>query len=352
VYFYIDFKKNIKVKQMVFVTGGTGLVGTRLIIDLLDRGEEVIALIRPGTTSHKFEEMGCFYTPHIQQMGNSVQWVECDLLDLERLYAIIPPKAKVYHCAAMVSFNPADSKKLFESNVEGTANLVNVCLAKEVEKFCHVSSIGALGGKLIGQSIDEKTPWSGDGKSAYSLSKYYAEMEVWRGMAEGLSAVIVNPAVILGPGIWDHGSPRFFKRAHNGQSFYTLGSTSYVDVRDVSRAMILLMESPIEGERFVLASETLTYKDLFSQMAEALNAKAPSQHANKLVTSLTWRLLRLGAFFTGKAPVFTRHTHRNSHLKDDYSGLKIRKTLTFEYTPISETIKFVAEKFNHQNSSK
>ncbi len=330
---------------MVFVTGGTGLVGARLIFDLVERGEEVIALIRPGTSTTKFEQMVGFYTNQIQQISKKIQWVEGDLLDMESLLRVLPQKAKVYHCAATVSFNPSDAKMLFETNVDGTANLVNGCLAKEAVKICHVSSIGALGGKIIGQSIDENTPWSASGKSAYSVSKYYSELEIWRGMAEGLPAVIVNPAVILGPGLWNQGSPQFFKRAHNGQCFYTLGSTSYVDVRDVSRAMILLMESPIESERFVLASQTLTYKELFVQMAEALNSKAPKYYASKQITSATWQLLWLWGKISGNTPTFTRSTHRNAHIKDSYSGKKVKEFLDFEYKPLSETIEFVAEKF-------
>jgi nucleoside-diphosphate-sugar epimerase len=330
---------------MVFVTGGTGLVGARLIVDLIERGEEVMALIRPGTTTPKFEQMGGFYTHQIQQISKKVQWVEGDLLDMEGLLSIMPQKAKVYHCAALVSFNPSDEKTLIETNMVGTANLVNTCLEKNVVKLCHVSSIGALGGKIIGQPIDENTPWSASGKSAYSISKYYSELEIWRGMAEGLPAVIVNPAVILGPGLWNHGSAQFFKRAYKGQLFYTLGSTSYVDVRDVTRAMILLMESPIESERFVLASQTLNYKELFVQMAEALNSKSPKYYASKQVTWATWQILWLWEKISGKASSFTKNNHRSAHVKDNYSGKKIMEFFDFEYKPVAETIQFVAEKF-------
>jgi dihydroflavonol-4-reductase len=330
---------------MVFVTGGTGLVGANLIISLVEKGEEVMALIRPETSITKFEQIGGFYATNITHISNKVKWVEGDLLDMEGLLNILPTEAKVYHCAAMVSFNPKDANKLIETNVEGTANLVNACLIKQAKKLCHVSSIGALGGKLDGQIVDEETPWSGIGKSAYSLSKYNSELEVWRGIAEGLPAVIVNPAVILGAGIWDQGSPHFFQMASKGQRFYTLGSTSYVDVRDVSRAMILLMESEIVAERFILASQTLTYKELFVSLAKALNAKAPSFYANKYITGLVWRVLWLKSLITGKAAKFTKNTHSNSHLKDGFSGEEIENKLGYHYTPILDSIRFVAEKY-------
>jgi nucleoside-diphosphate-sugar epimerase len=338
-----------KSEYMVFVTGGTGLVGARLIYDLDKKGEQIIALKRQETPVAKFVQMVAYYTNTPNELANRVTWVHGDILDYESLLMQIPPGAKVYHCAAYVSFNKADQAKILESNIEGTANLINACLQKGIQKFCHVSSIAAIGGTVNGKIIDETTPWSASGKSNYSLSKYYAEMEVWRGIAEGLHAVIVNPAVILGPGIWSQGSPSFFPLIANGLKFYTKGSTSYVDVRDVTRAMIFLMEGQQEAEKFLLGSETLSYQNFFTQIANSLQVKAPTIYANRYVTGIVWRVLALFSFFSGRMPKITRQTHRISHILDAYSGKKFSENSGFVYTPIQDTIAFIAKHFNARN---
>jgi len=334
---------------MVFVTGGTGLVGARLIFDLINKGEMVTALIRPNTPISKFTELIKFYNTNNNDIAAQVNWVEGDLLDLEKLIQVIPEGSIVYHCAAMVSFDPKHSHDIFNTNVEGTANLVNVCLLKNVAKLCYVSSIGALGGKIIGQKINEETPWSPSEKSVYSLSKHDAELEVWRGIAEGLNAVIVNPAVILGAGDWNHGSPQFFKMISKGQKYYTLGTTSYVDVRDVTRAMILLMDSEIQNERFLLASQTLSFKELFSSIAESLHVKPPHKQATKFITGLAYRLDKVRTFLVKNEPKITKQTHKIAHANDDYSGTKISEQLNFSYTPIASTIQFIGECFLESN---
>lgn len=335
---------------MVFVTGGTGLLGATLIIDLLKKGETVIALKRTGTPVSKFEAFGNFY-PFPPELTNNLSWVDGSVTDYDFLTSAIPENCCVYHCAAEVSFNPADKDRLYVSNVEGTANVVNACIDKNVKKLCHVSSIGALGGKINGKSINEETPWSAIGKSDYSTTKYFSEMEVWRGIAEGLSAVIVNPAVILGPGNWDRGSPSLFKLAAKGQPFYTLGSTGYVDVRDVSKAMILLMDSDIDSERFILCSGSLSYKSFFTKIAESLHVNPPKIYANYLLTSVAWRLYWIVSKFSGKKPQMTRQTHRVSHIKDSFNGSKITERLPFSYIPLDETINFIASKYQKNKLS-
>ena len=336
---------------MVFVTGGTGLVGSRLIIDLINKGEKVVALKRGNTSVAKFSSIVKLYKTDNKTIEENLNWVEGDLLDLENLHQLIPEGSKVYHCAAKVSFNPKLSQHIIETNVEGTANLVNVCLQKKVSKFCHVSSIGALGGKIIGQKINEDTPWSPTGKSAYSLSKHFSELEVWRGMAEGLNAVIVNPAVILGPGDWNHGSPQLFTLVSKGLKYYTLGTTSYVDVRDVTKVMILLMDSDIQNERFLLASQTLSYKVLFAQIADAINGKAPYIQASKFMTQLAYSLEKVRSGLLRIEPKITRQTHKILHTCDDYSGTKICEKIGFSYTPMAQTINFIGECFieSHRN---
>ncbi len=328
---------------MVFITGGSGLVGTRLIYELDQKGEQIIALNRSEKSVDKFKEQVKFYTNDILGLVNRINWVEGDVLDYESLLNQLPEKAEVYHCAAFVSFNPADGDKIREVNVDGTANIINACLQKNVKKLCHVSSIAAIGGKIKGHIIDEDTPWSASGKSAYALSKYHSELEIWRGVAEGLNAVIVNPAVILGPGIWSEGSPSFFAAIHRGLPFYTLGTTSYVDVGDVTKAMIFFMAQSETNDRFLLASETWSFQQFFNQIAKELGVRPPKIYANRLLTGIVYRMLTFTSLFTRKTPFITKQTHQSSHELNSYSGAKITEKTGFTYTPINETIKFICE---------
>jgi len=328
---------------MVVVTGGTGLVGSRLIFDLVNKGEQVTALIRPKTSVHKFIESVKYYTNKHENITKNVTWIKGNLDSYGDLITLLNEGDIVYHCAARVSFNPKENHRTIETNVEGTANLVNACLEKKVAKLCHVSSIGALGGKLNGQLIDENTTWSPLGKSAYSLSKYFSELEVWRGMAEGLNAVIVNPSVILGPGNWNVGSPKLFSLVAKGLKFYTKGSTGYIDVRDVTKLMIMLMDSDIINKRFLLSSENLSYQKLFTSIAKAINAKIPSIYANNLMTLLAYKFEKLKCFILRSEPTITKQTHKISHSKDQYSGTEVLKNITFEYTPINKTIEFIGK---------
>lgn len=328
---------------MIVVTGGTGLVGSRLIFDLISKGEQVTALIRKNTAQIKFIESIIHYTNNASEISDKVNWVEGDVTKLSDLLEIINEGDMVYHCAAKVSFNPKENSKTLDTNIEGTANVVNACLEKNAFKLCHVSSIGAIGGKGNGEVIDENTPWSATGKSAYSISKYYSELEVWRGFAEGLNGVIVNPSVILGPGKWNIGSPKLFSLVAKGLKFYTKGSTGYVDVRDVTQAIILLMESSLSNDRFLLSSENLSYQELFNQIAIATNTKPPAIYANKFMTGLAYKLARVKSFITQTEPTVTKQTHKISHTKDHFSGAKFSNSFNFEYTPISKTIAYIGD---------
>lgn len=330
---------------MVFVTGSTGMVGARLIYDLDLKGEQIIALKRPGTSVNKFIKLVRFYTADPEALANRITWVEGDVLDYESLLLAIPNGAEVYHCAAYVSFSERKKSKIWETNVEGTANLVNACLINEASKLCHVSSIAAIGGKINDQVIDEYNPWSASGKSAYSLSKYYSELEIWRGVAEGLQVVIVNPAVILGPGIWNEGSAAFLPLVDKGLKFYTKGTTSYVDVRDVTRAMIYLMHSEQKAERFILASETFSYQEFFTSLAKSLGIKPPTIYANRILTGFAWLLMALVSFITRKPAKITRQTHRVSHITDAYNGNKYKQISGLDYIPIQKTIEDVTNHY-------
>lgn len=337
-------------QKTAFITGVTGLVGAKLTVDLYQKGYKIVVLKRPKTTITKLTNLLNFYTSNVNEVLNSIKITEGDVLDFEVLYDNILEEYDVYHCAAMVSFNPKLSGKLTETNVQGTANIVNVCLEKKVRKLCHVSSIGALGTPVNGGKTDVDSPWMPDTKSPYSISKHDSELEVWRGMAEGLNAVIVNPAIILGAGDWNSSSAALFSRIAKGMKYYTLGSTSYVDVADVTAAMVKLMESDISGQRFILAAENRTFKTLFELIAKGLNVKAPNKKATPLLTAIAYRLENLRVKITGGEPKITKYTHKAAHSLSDHNGEPICSAINFKYTPINESIQHICEKYSISNS--
>jgi nucleoside-diphosphate-sugar epimerase len=333
---------------MILVTGSTGLAGSHLLYSLLQKGYRVKALVRPDSRKENVLHTFGYYADETeaQNLFEKIEWVEGDVLDIVTLHDAFEGVSKVYHTAAMVSFNSRLRKKVFETNVEGTANIVNLCLEKNIEKLCFVSSIAALGSSENGELANEETLWKPVKKEAiYSLSKTKSEMEVWRGIAEGLNAVIVNPSVIIGPGQWAQGSSQFFTTIDKGLRFYTSGGTGVVDVRDVVRAMIELMESDISGERFVLSAQNIGYLDFFAQIAASIGKKAPDILANPFMTNIAWRADALRSMVTGSEPVMTRNAAVISHKMLKYSALKIQERLGFEFTPLSETISNTARCF-------
>lgn len=333
------------------ITGASGLLGARLVYDLFERKESITVLLRSEKSIENLKFNLAFYSKHPDTIIDTLKIHLGSLDDYEFLASVIFPDAKVYHCAAMVTFNNKHLHDLMHVNVSCTEILVNLCLEKQVQKFCHVSSIAALGNAIEGVCIDEKTPRSDSKKSGYSISKYRGEMEVWKAMAEGLNAVIVNPSVILGPGDWQKSSAEMVSTVAKGMKFYTKGSTGYVDVRDVSKAMILLMESEISEERFLLSAANLSYQELFTMLAKELQVPPPKFYANKCITGIAWRLLKFASLFSGNEPKITRNSHRSAHKRTLFNGIKITESLNFSYNPISETLKFVADKFKYSHAS-
>lgn len=337
-------------QKKAFVTGASGLLGSRLVFDLFKNDHRIYALVRSESAIKKMAKSLKMYTNEPEAILNNITWIKGNVLDQQLLFDHITFDMDVYHCAAMVSFNPRISNKLFEINVTGTANVVNACVENNVRKLCHVSSIGALGSSVNGLKIDVDSPWTSAGKSDYSISKHDSEMEVWRGIAEGLNAIIVNPAVILGGGDWGSSSAALFARTYKGMMFYTTGTTGYVYVNDVSRAMLALMDSEFSNKRFILSAETLAYKSLFEKIARALNVNAPRKRASKFLTALVWRIENLRIKLTGGEPLISKYTHKTVHSKSDYNGEPITKAVNFEYTPIDKAIEEVAGFFRSQSA--
>lgn len=331
---------------MILVTGGTGLLGSHLLFNLVKDGTKVTAMKRAGSSLSQVEKAFSYYYKNSESILNNIIWVDGNVTDIYSLYEAFENIEKVYHAAACLSFDPSDKKQMMRVNAKGTANVVNACLAKNVKKLCYVSSIATLGRIDHDGLIDEETHWKNSKKnSVYSISKYNAESEVWRGIAEGLPAVIVNPGVIIGPGNWKKGSSQLIDRVWNGLKFYTPGVNGYVDVRDVSKAMIKLMENEITGERFILSSENLDYQNFFSFVANALGKKRPHIKAPYFTGQLAWRLEKLRTVLTGGNPLITKETARTAYQKYFYSSEKIKKILNFEFMSMEKSIKDTCKLF-------
>lgn len=324
---------------MILVTGGTGLLGSHLLCDLVKDGAKVTALKRGSSSLQQVNKIFSYYHKNPESVLNNITWVDGDVTDIYSLYETFEGVEKVYHAAACLSFDPSDKKQMMRVNVAGTANVVNACLSKNVKKLCYVSSIATLGRADHDGMIDEETHWKNSKKnSVYSVSKYHAEREVWRGIAEGLQAVIVNPGVIIGPGNWKKGSTQLIDRVWHGLKFYTPGVNGYVDVRDVSKAMIKLMESEITHEHFILSSENLDYLNFFSMVANALGKKHPHIKAPYFTGQIAWRLEKLQTFLSGKNPLITKETAHTAYQKYHYSSEKIKKTLNIEFMPMQQSV--------------
>jgi len=325
---------------MVFVTGGTGFLGSHLIYKLLSNGQKVRALKRENSDFTLISNVFSYYEKNYQEYLDKIEWVEGDLLDIFSLEEVLENVTDVFHAGALVSFHPTDRKELMRVNINGTANLVNISLEKKIRKYCHVSSIAALGRAEADKVISEEILWkSSRQNSNYAISKYGAEREVWRGIEEGLNAVIVSPSVILGPGELNSGIGSMISMVQKGFKFYTLGTNGFVDVRDVVKTMIELMNSNVNGERFIVSSENHTYKEIFSFIAEFLDKPAPRYRAAPWMSEIAWRIEHIKKLVTGSKPLITKETTRTAINTYLYSNEKIVEKLDFGFLPIKQSIK-------------
>ena len=315
----------MSLQNKILVTGSAGLVGKELVSQLLQQGNSVIAL---------------YHQTPLDINHVNLQKVQCDLLDVVTLEEAMKDIDYVYHCAGLVNFTSDNKKKLYKINVEATANVINASLHSGVKKLVHVSSVAALGRMRENVSIDENMQWTVEtGGSVYGYTKYLGELEVWRGIAEGLNAVIVNPSIILGAGNWNDGSTAIFKKVLNGLNWYTEGITGFVDVRDVCKAMILLMKSDIESNRFILNAENSSFKEVLFQIADCFKINRPAKKANSKLSEIVWRLESIRCFFTRKEPLITKETAQAALAKVNFDNSKfINLFPDFKYYTLKETI--------------
>jgi len=328
---------------MILVTGANGLVGSYLCRYLLMQGANVRALKRINSNMRL-----------IADVEDKIEWVDGDINDLASLEIAMQGVEKIYHCAAIISYTKKNHDLLMRVNFEGTENIVNLSLDFGIKKLVHVSSIASLGksGK-DGEVVTEATPWDRKNlTSNYAISKFLAEREVWRGIAEGLNAVVINPSIIIGAGNWDSGSCKLFTTVNNGFKYYTEGITGYVDVRDVVKIAYQLMESDISGERYIINAENVNYQVFLTNIAKNLNVTGPTVKAGKTLSGMAWRLEWVKALFTRQEPSVTKQTAIIANKKVFYENKKIVAALNHKFIPVSSSIADAANSFNAEKLDK
>lgn len=332
---------------MILVTGGTGLVGSHLLLALTKKGDRVTALFRTQDKVAFVEQFFAFAKAETQ--FSSINWIQADITDIPALECAFKGVTKVYHCAAKISFDPYDFNALRKTNVEGTANVVNLCLSNQIEKLVYLSSIATLA-KTPNTPIDEENHWDPNvSNSVYGITKYGGETEVWRSTQEGLNALIFNPGIILGAGDYTSGSGALFGRVHKGLTYYTKGGSGVIDVLDVVDLMIQGMESTIINERFILVAQNWTYKTLLSEIAVALHKKEPSRVLSTGILNVIRLLDALWGSFLRKRKL-TKLGVISAQEVSEYSNAKV--TEHFDYTPrdITKCITRVGEHFKSEKN--
>jgi nucleoside-diphosphate-sugar epimerase len=333
--------------NMILVTGGTGLVGAHLLLHLIENGQDVRAIYRNSNKIQKTKSVFELYKK--VHLFEKINWLEADILDVPSLENAFIDIDHVYHCAALISFDPKDELALRKTNIEGTANMVNFSIAKGVTKFCFVSSIAALGDLAPHETyITEETDWNPEKPhSDYAISKYGAEMEVWRGLQEGLDVIIINPGVILGPipktKIYEQGSAELYQKVADGLSFYTLGNTGFIAISDVVKIAFELMKSDIKNERFTLIADNIIFRDILNTIAETLKVKNPGIHAKPLFMNLLWMADSVFSTLFFQKRRLTKATAKASYSKNLYSNEKIKTALGTVFLDVHQYIKDISK---------
>lgn len=323
---------------MIAITGANGLLGSYIVRNLCKSNAPFVALKRKGSD-----------TSLLDDLKEKITWRDADITDPVSLEDAFSDVTRVIHTAAYVSFNPRKAKAIFQINTEGTRNIVNACLAKDVKRLLHVSSVSALGRQKGQTIINEENKWVESSiNSFYGQSKYQAELEVFRGQEEGLSTVIVNPSVILGFSNWDKSSAQLFKYVWKERPFFINGSLNYVDVQDVADASIQLFDSAIAGERFILSGGSVPFKTFFDKTANAFQRKSPQISVNPTVAKFLAAAEGARTWFTGSEPLITRETARLVNTFFQYDNQKVKKAINFNFQSIDSTLQRCSEQYKRK----
>lgn len=330
---------------MILVTGGTGLVGSHLLYHLSLKNDTIRAIYRTESSLEKVKKVFSFYTDD-DAFFNKIDWFKADITQVPAMIPAFEGVKYVYHCAAFISFNRKDYREMRKVNIHGTAIIVNLSVDAKIEKLCFVSSIAAVGEFLNGNLIDEECEWNKElDNSGYSITKFGAEMEVWRASQEGVKVVIVNPGVILGSGFWNAGSGKLFSQVYNGFKYYTEGITGFVAVQDVVQPMIQLMNADVKNERFILVSENKSFKDIFFSIAASFGKNRPSVKIKPWQTAIFWRFSWFVSKITGVAPLITKYSAKSAHSISKYSSKKIIKSIDYEFESVDTSIERICENY-------
>jgi len=324
---------------MILVTGGTGLLGTHLLYKLVAQGEEVRAIYRDALKFEVVKKVFSFYSETPDVLFNKIEWVKADITDVPALDVAFSTIRQVYHCAADVTFDPKNYKQSRLINVVGTANIVNLCLNNGVSKLCYVSSIATLGEDLI-KPITEETRWNPENntQNIYAITKYDAELEVWRGTQEGLNVVIVQPGVIIGPGFWNSGTGEIFKKVAKGFNYFTSGTVGVVDVNDVVEAMIDLTNSKIVNEQFIVVSENVSYKELLQTISVSVGNKDDLKEIKRWQLLVFLQIDKLLSFMLGRKRSVYKANINSVFKQLKYDTTKIEKATEIKFISVTESI--------------
>jgi nucleoside-diphosphate-sugar epimerase len=327
---------------MIAVTGANGLLGSFIVRKLIEEQASFIAIKRAGSD-----------TSLLNDVQEKIHWRDADILDPLLLNEALEGCTHVIHSAAIVSFNPHKAKLIMEINARGTRNVVDSCILKNIKRLVHISSVAALSRQKEQVSINEENKWINNPlNSIYNESKYFSELEVFRGQEEGLSTLIINPSFILAPADWNRSSARLFKYVLGKNYFYMDGFLNYVDVRDVSSVVYQLLDSNIQAQRFIVNAGNISYKELFEKIALQINSKPPTLKISKDIAIFVAKLETLRSWFTGSEPLITRETALGSGSSFIYNNQKIRNILNFEFQPIDKTLAWCIEHYKKKMSSK
>jgi dihydroflavonol-4-reductase len=333
------------------VTGATGIVGSHVLLTLLRANSPVIACKQKNSDVLKVKQLFSYYVPDYAELFEKIKWVDMDMRDLFSIEDALEGIETVYHCAGYVSFNRHHQKQLMDVNHIGTQLMVNACLRQKTKAFCYVSSIATINNLDYKDVLNEDVFWKTSGnESAYAISKYNAEREVWRGIEEGLNAVIVNPGMILSPGFWGQSSSMLFNRCYKGNRFYTLGTTGYVAAADVAEIMIQLVEGHKFGNRYILVAENYTFKDVIEKVNKNFNNPLPTIKANSFMLNVAWVFDSVASFILGNKSTLTRSIIHASASNQLYSSQKVKMALGYTFSDITKIMEDICLSYRKEKS--
>lgn len=339
---------------MILVTGGTGLVGSHLLLELTSSGKKARAIHRKNSDLGAVKKVFSYYlsSAEAEDYYNQIEWQEADLNDVPALEIAFNGIQEVYHCAALVSFDSSKATTLRKINIEGTANIVNLCISRKVEKLCYLSSIATLGLSLGETQVTEDFTWHPEkDHTEYAISKHGAEIEVWRASQEGVPVIILNPGVILGPGNWNQGSSQIFKKVNDGLNYHFPKTTGFVGVKDVAVAAVTAMESSVKNEQFIVVAENLKFKDVLKMVANSLGKPGPKKQLKPWMVYVGWIFQSLGSRLFGTKQLINSGDYKSLFEDTFYSNEKIQTFLNFKFTPIKKVVEQTGNIFKKELSA-